>query len=287
MPQLQRVWIDSISRMRPVPHRNSLSRCPKSIRRCVDLGRSCALRSTWQEVNNWRKGNGFASVDYLVRYGECCRGQSNDLSVGSREAAGKVGTRERSGDVAASGSSNESKGVWGTMGKRKVSMQQKMKALIEAVSAWPGVSIHDHQFDGVEFRVSGREIGHIHWFGIVDIPFTVKVRDALIRAGRAERHQWLPDSGWTTVRVNEQWTENARELLWLSYLRVLSKNADRTIADKAKAELLLCGLEQEILVAAGVVLELVRKPERILCAHPTFEEVSNPSHDFETALASE
>ncbi len=148
---------------------------------------------------------------------------------------------------------------WG--GKRSVSMQEKMKALVEVVSAWPGVSIHDHRFDGVEFRVDRREIGHIHWFGIVDIPFTVRLRDALIHAGRAERHHWLSDSGWTTVRVSKRWTGNARELLWLSYLRVLSKSADQTIADRAKAELLLCGLEQEILDAAGVVLEHVRKPE--------------------------
>lgn len=139
-------------------------------------------------------------------------------------------------------------------------MQEKMRALVESVSAWPGVSIHEHQYDGVEFRVDGREFGHIHWAGIVDIPFTVKVRDALIRARRAERHHWLPNSGWTTVRVSASWTGNARELLRLSYLRVRTKNADQTIAELANAELLLCGLEREILEAAGVVIEVAREP---------------------------
>jgi hypothetical protein len=136
-------------------------------------------------------------------------------------------------------------------------MQEKMKALVESISAWPGVSIHEHQYDGVEFRVDGREIGHIHWVGIVDIPFTLKVRDALIRARRAERHHWLPNSGWTTVRVSASWTGNARELLRLSYLSVRTKNADQTVAELANSELLLCGLEREILEAAGVVREVV------------------------------
>lgn len=140
-------------------------------------------------------------------------------------------------------------------------MQEKMRALVESVSAWPGVSIHEHQYDGVEFRVDGREIGHIHWAGIVDIPFTVKVRDALIRTMRAERHHWLPDSGWTTVRVSASWTGNARELLMLSYLRVRAKNTDETIAKRARAELVLCGLEREILEAAGVVTDVIRMPE--------------------------
>lgn len=27
---------------------------------------------------------------------------------------------------------------------------------------WPGVTAHDHRFGGIEFRVNGREMGHMH-----------------------------------------------------------------------------------------------------------------------------
>jgi hypothetical protein len=28
--------------------------------------------------------------------------------------------------------------------------------------SWPGVTAHDHRFGGLEFRVNGREMGHMH-----------------------------------------------------------------------------------------------------------------------------
>jgi hypothetical protein len=131
-------------------------------------------------------------------------------------------------------------------------MREWMKTLVNEVSAWGGVTCHDHRFGGVEFRVGTREIGHVHSFGIVDIPFTVKMRDALIRAGRGELHHWLPDSGWTTVRVSAGKSENALHLLRLSYLRIQQKNGALTEAERAARELEAFGLEPEILEAAGV-----------------------------------
>ena len=66
------------------------------------------------------------------------------------------------------------------------------------VSSWEGVSVHQHRFGGVEFRVGRRELGHLHG-SIADLPFPRRVRDDLIAAGRARPHRVLPDSGWVTV----------------------------------------------------------------------------------------
>jgi hypothetical protein len=71
-------------------------------------------------------------------------------------------------------------------------------AVREAVTSWPGVSEHAHRFGGTEFRLGRRELGHLH-ASIADLPFTRRVRDELIAAGRAGRHHILPDSGWVTV----------------------------------------------------------------------------------------
>jgi hypothetical protein len=131
-------------------------------------------------------------------------------------------------------------------------MREGVKALVEEVASWPGVTTHEHRFGGTEFRIGAREIGHVHLFGIVDIPFTVKIRDALIRSGKAERHHWVPDSGWTTVGVKKHGRENALALLRLSYLRVQAKNSDWVAANEAVDELTSCGLDHEVLEAVGL-----------------------------------
>lgn len=37
--------------------------------------------------------------------------------------------------------------------------------------SWPGVTVHDHRFGGLEFRVNGREMGHMHGNELADLPF--------------------------------------------------------------------------------------------------------------------
>ena len=131
-------------------------------------------------------------------------------------------------------------------------MREWMSALVEDVSSWPGVTSHAHRFGGVEFRVGEREIGHVHSFGIVDIPFTVKIREALIRARLAEQHHWLPKSGWTTVRVKEHGTTTARTLLRFSYLRIVAKSPEPAGSNQAQSELESFEIEADVLVAAGI-----------------------------------
>lgn len=123
-----------------------------------------------------------------------------------------------------------------------------MTNLIHEVSTWHGLSTRDHRFGGIEFRVGQREIGHVHDFGIVDIPFTVKIRDALVRSRMAERHQWLPDSGWTTIRVETHGIDSTLKLLRFSYLRTQLKSVDSVAANSARQELRLSGLEEDILI---------------------------------------
>ncbi len=74
-------------------------------------------------------------------------------------------------------------------------------AIERAVTSWPGVVAGLHRFGGREFRVGRRELGHLHGGRIADLPFPRRVRDALLGAGRAEAHQWLPDSGWTSFQL--------------------------------------------------------------------------------------
>ncbi len=72
------------------------------------------------------------------------------------------------------------------------------EAVSREVSSWEGVTVHEHRFGGIEFRVGHRELGHLH-AKFADLPFPRRIRDELVAAGRARPHHVLPDSGWVTV----------------------------------------------------------------------------------------
>lgn len=52
---------------------------------------------------------------------------------------------------------------------------------------WPGVTVHDHRFGGIEFRVNGREMGHMHGDCLADLPFPKDVGKKLIAQRKRRR----------------------------------------------------------------------------------------------------
>lgn len=101
------------------------------------------------------------------------------------------------------------------------SIQQEIQ---QTVGGWSGVSIVPHRFGGIEFQVSGREFGHLHGDYQADIPFTVKLRQALVSEGRASLHHLYPNSGWISFYLRDRSDVNRLlELLRLNYER-LAKN---------------------------------------------------------------
>jgi len=51
------------------------------------------------------------------------------------------------------------------------------------VGGWPGVEEQVHRFGGVEFRVNGHEIGHLHGDRMVDLPFPVRMGEEIVGWG--------------------------------------------------------------------------------------------------------
>ena len=122
-----------------------------------------------------------------------------------------------------------------------------VQQLEREVTSWQGVTAHSHRFVGREFRFGDAEIGHVHLGGVVDIPFTRAMRDALLAQGLAEEHRWVPDSGWTTfhVRRNDQ-LQHAIWLMRLSYARyAIKKSGDPQ--ESFKRESLGLGLREPFL----------------------------------------
>ena len=69
------------------------------------------------------------------------------------------------------------------------------------IGGWPGVEERAHRFGGVEFRVNGHEIGHLHGDRMADLPFPVRMRKELVEAGEAQVHHVLPQTGWVSYRI--------------------------------------------------------------------------------------
>jgi len=83
-------------------------------------------------------------------------------------------------------------------------MDDSIAAQIErAVAGWEGVTVNLHRFGGIEFRVGRRELGHLHGNRLADLPFPVRVREELVRAGRAEPHHIHAESGWVSYYIRD------------------------------------------------------------------------------------
>ena len=93
-----------------------------------------------------------------------------------------------------------------------------LQKIQEAVMTWEGVTSQPHRFGGIEFRYGKLELGHVHGDYLVDIPFPMKTRNALIESHSAVPHHIMPESGWVSFYINdEKDIDAAIELLKLSY----------------------------------------------------------------------
>ena len=102
------------------------------------------------------------------------------------------------------------------------------------VGGWPGVEERPHRFGGLEFRVNGHEIGHLHGGGLADLPFPVRMRKELVGAGKAREHHVLPRTGWVSYPIRgEGDVEGAVELFRLSYERLTARDLGRRIPEEA------------------------------------------------------
>ncbi|MFC6837473.1 luciferase domain-containing protein [Halomarina ordinaria] len=100
-----------------------------------------------------------------------------------------------------------------------VDSSSRIEAVVDAVSRWSGVTVAPHRYGGREFGFGSREVGHVHYTGLVDIAFPKVLHDALVDARWTEAHHVVPHSSWTTFRVrSDEDIERALNLLRLSYL---------------------------------------------------------------------
>lgn len=126
--------------------------------------------------------------------------------------------------------------------------------LTEIVSGWERVTTVPHRFGGVEFTLENVEIGHLHSNGMVDIPFTRAVREALVNDGQALPHHILPESGWITfMMTGEKDIAHASRLFRLSYLQKRARRDKSFALSSYRQELGELEFSPDVLTALGVI----------------------------------
>lgn len=93
------------------------------------------------------------------------------------------------------------------------------------VLSWPSVTEEPHRFGGMEFRLGRRELGHLHGDYLADLPFPVRIREDLVREGKAMPHHILPQSGWVSYPIRDaNAISGALDLFRLAYQRATTSS---------------------------------------------------------------
>jgi hypothetical protein len=108
-------------------------------------------------------------------------------------------------------------------------METPSEAVKRELLGWPGVTVHDHRFGGIEFRVNCREMGHMHGDELADLPFPKDVGKKLIAKGKASPHHFIPQSGWISCYVSEQGAPGVVELFRMQYERMTGYGKKPTV----------------------------------------------------------
>ena len=100
--------------------------------------------------------------------------------------------------------------------------------VMEEVRRWPGVELRPHpsaitagESDGVEFRLFGRQVGHVHSDCSVHLSLTKALKERVVGDRLAEPLDFAPTSGW--AMFNPMTREDAKQAIWLlrlNYVRL-------------------------------------------------------------------
>lgn len=116
--------------------------------------------------------------------------------------------------------------------------------VMKEVRRWPGVQMRTHlnplaedTDDGVEFRLYGRQIGHVHHDCSVHLPLTRALKETVIQQGFALPLVQAGSPGW--VAFVPEIVDDAKRAIWLLRLNYVRLRRQRLSPDAAAASELL------------------------------------------------
>lgn len=138
--------------------------------------------------------------------------------------------------------------------------------IMDEVRRWPGVEMRPHpsanepdSSDGVEFRLFGRQIGHLHSDCSVHLSLTRALKDTVVGEGLAEALPFAPASGWTGFEA--LFPADAERAIWLLRLNYVRLRRQRLTPDAAASSELLREHEAALGILSTNVQKLLRRTQ--------------------------
>jgi len=105
-----------------------------------------------------------------------------------------------------------------------------MEIIESEIQSWKGTTVGLHKYGGVQFNYHGRELGHIHGNGLLDMRFSRAVKKELLAENRVNHHHIFVNSGWISFYIrSKDDAEYATKLLKIAYDRRRSINTNATL----------------------------------------------------------
>jgi hypothetical protein len=122
--------------------------------------------------------------------------------------------------------------------------EQFALSVMEEVRRWPGVELRPHaspttpgEADGVEFRLFGRQIGHVHGDCSVHLSLTKALKASVVQEELAQPLELAPSSGWATF--TPMTADDAQRAIWLLRLNYVRLRRQRLTPLAASSSALL------------------------------------------------
>ncbi len=156
--------------------------------------------------------------------------------------------------------------------------------VMEEVRRWPGVQLRPHasgstpgETDGVEFRLYGRQIGHVHSDCSVHLALTKALKAHVVDEKLAKPLSFAPNSAWASFEPHSM--DDMARAVWLLRLNYVRLRRQRLSPSAAASSSLLQQHEAALgAVSPGVSKLLARTQARPARPFPELpDETARPS----------
>lgn len=138
--------------------------------------------------------------------------------------------------------------------------------VMDEVRRWPGVELREHasattpgESDGIEFRLYGRQIGHVHADCSVHLPLTKALKEQVVGERLAEPLAFAPTSGW--AMFTPLTTADAKQAIWLLRLNYVRLRRQRLTPLAAASSSLLQEHEKALGDVSPTVSRLLQRTQ--------------------------
>lgn len=144
--------------------------------------------------------------------------------------------------------------------------EQFAMTVMEEVRRWPGVELRPHaspttagETDGIEFRLYGRQIGHVHGDCSVHLALTKALKASVVEEQLAQPVEFAPTSGWATFMP--MMATDAHRAIWLLRLNYVRLRRQRLTPLAASSSALLRMHEAALGDLSPTAVKLVRRTQ--------------------------